>query len=165
LAALALAPCFPTPARAQDNAIQDNGIGIVRDAETEALLQSYLNPLFKAAGVRQGQVQVFLVPDDSFNAFVADNEHMFVNTGAIIQADTPNDLIGVLAHETGHVAHQDTSKFAQQIKQTQSIARIATLLGVGAAVAAGTSGVQGAGQVGQGIAAAVPSLAMRSLLG
>lgn len=156
---------FSGPAYAQDNGQGGNSVGIVRDAETEALLQDYLRPLFKAAGVPAGQVQVFIVPDDAYNAFVADSQHMFVNSGAIIQSDKPNELIGVLAHETGHVAHKDTSKFAQKIKDTRSIALIATLLGVGAAVAAGASGVQGAGTIAQGVLTAVPTLAERSLLG
>ncbi len=55
---------------------------IVRDAETEALLQDYLAPIFKAAGIRAGQMQVFLIPSDEFNAFVADNKRIFVNVGA-----------------------------------------------------------------------------------
>jgi predicted Zn-dependent protease len=152
------------PALAQDSP-PNGGVGIVRDAETEALLQSYLKPLFKAAGIPAGQVQVFIVPDEDFNAFVADAQHMFVNSGAIIQTDTPNELIGVLAHETGHVAHQDTAKLAQKIKDTQSIALIASLLGVAGAVAGSMSGVQGAAPVGQSILSAVPSIAMRSLLG
>src|SRR5437868_9705982 len=72
------------------------GVSIVRDAETEALLQDYLRPIFKAAGIPASQVQIFIVPSDDFNAFVADNQHMFVNAGAIIQSDTANELIGVL---------------------------------------------------------------------
>src|SRR5437868_7666902 len=75
--ALALAPAM---ASAQ-------GVSIVRDAETEALLQDYLAPLFKAANVRAGQMQVFIVPSDEFNAFVTDNSHMFVNVGAILESN------------------------------------------------------------------------------
>src|SRR5689334_18370638 len=73
---------------------------IVRDAETEALIKTYLNPIFKVAGIRAENRQVFLVPDQSFNAFVADGSKVFVNVGAIIISETPNELIGVLAHET-----------------------------------------------------------------
>src|ERR1051326_5737535 len=79
---LLLSPALMATARAE-------GISIVRDAETEALLQDYLKPIFKVAGVPGGQVQIFIVPSDDFNAFVADNQHMFVNVGAIIQSDTP----------------------------------------------------------------------------
>src|SRR4051794_38062405 len=101
-------------------------IGIVRDAETEALLQDYLKPIFKAAGIPAGQVQVFIVPSDQFNAFVIDNQHMFVNAGAIIQSDTPNELIGVLAHESAHIKHQDNSQMQQVMKETQSMTLLAS---------------------------------------
>ena len=97
------------------NTASAQNIGIVRDAETEALLQDYLKPIFKAAGIPAGQVQAFIVPSDDFNAFVIDNQHMFVNSGAIIQSDTPNELIGVLAHESGHIKHQDNSQMQQAL--------------------------------------------------
>jgi predicted Zn-dependent protease len=155
---LAFSPLLSAPLAAQS-------VSIVRDAETEALLQDYLAPIFRAAGVRGGQMQVFIVPSDEFNAFVTDNQHMFVTVGAIVQSDTPNELIGVLAHETGHVAHQDNAKLQQVVKETKSMALIATLLGVGAAVAAGAAGSgSGAGAIGQGVMTAVPSIADRSLL-
>jgi predicted Zn-dependent protease len=156
--ALALTPALPTRAVAQS-------VSIVRDAETEALLQDYLAPIFRAAGIRAGQLQVFIVPSDDFNAFVTDNQHMFINVGTLVQADTPNEVIGVLAHETAHVAHQDNAKIQQVVQETKSMALIATLLGVGAAVAAGASGSgSGAGAIGQGVMTAVPSIAERSLL-
>jgi predicted Zn-dependent protease len=150
---------------AQPHAAAAQGVNIVRDAETEALLQNYLAPIFRAAGIRSGQTQVFVVPSDEFNAFVADNQHMFVNSGAIIDSATPNELIGVLAHESGHVAHQDNAKLQQIVQETKSMALIASLLGMGAAVAAGAAGSgSGAGAIGQGVMTAVPSIAERSLL-
>jgi predicted Zn-dependent protease len=158
LLALLLSPLLTQTALA-------DGISIVRDAETEALLQDYLKPIFKAAGVPAGQVQIFIVPSDDFNAFVADNQHMFVNAGAIIQSDTPNELIGVLAHETGHIAHQDNSQLQQVVQELKSTALIASLFGVGAAVAGGLAGSKDAAVLGQGLLTAVPSIAERSLLG
>src|SRR5438874_12618176 len=155
---LALAPVLIRPAFGQ-------GVSIVRDAETEALLQDYLKPIFKAAGIPASQVQIFIVPSDDFNAFVADNQHMFVNAGAIIQSETPNELIGVLAHESGHVRHQDNSQLQQVVKETRSAALIASLFGIGAAVAGGLAGSKDAATLGQGFLTAVPSIAERSLLG
>ncbi len=160
-AALAFSPVLPPPPAIA----QGGAVSIVRDAETEALLQDYLAPIFRAAGVRVGQMQVFIVPSDEFNAFVTDPSHMFVNVGAIIESTTPNELIGVLAHETGHVAHQDNAKLQQVVQETKSMALIAALLGLGAAVAAGAAGSgSGAGAIGQGVMTAVPSIAERGLL-
>ena len=139
-----------------------DGIPTVRDAETEALLADYLRPIVKAAGVPMPKIH--LVPSDEFNAFVTDNGNLFVNTGAIIQTETPNELIGILAHETGHIVDQDTARFAQQVADTKTAMLIASLIGAGAAVAGAATGSADAGQAGMGIFSATPGVAERSLL-
>ena len=60
---------------------------------------------------------------------------MFINTGALMTAETPNEIIGVIAHEAGHIAggHQETLR--DQLARAQTMAIVATLLGVGAMVA------------------------------
>ena len=128
-------------------------VSIVRDAETEALIKSYLAPLFKAAGVRSQRRGVFLVPNQSFNAFVADGSKIFVNVGAIITSQTPSELIGVLAHETAHVANGDLARFKQQLQSTKNAALLASLIGIGAAAAGAAAGVGGLSEAGAGIVA------------
>ncbi len=129
------------PAHAQ------KGPPIVRDAEIEQLLKEYTQPLLRAAGLAQQNVQVVIINDRSFNAFVADGRRIFVNGGALMDAETPNQIIGVLAHETGHIAggHLARLREAMAAATTQSI--IAMLLGIGAMVAAG-GGNSGLGQAG-----------------
>ena len=129
------------PAHAQ------KGPPIVRDAEIEQLLKEYSQPLLRAAGLAQQNVQVVIINDRSFNAFVADGRRIFVNGGALMDAATPNQIIGVLAHETGHIAggHLARLREAMAAATTQSI--IAMLLGIGAMVAAG-GGNSGLGQAG-----------------
>ena len=78
-------------------------LSLIRDAETEALIADYTMPIFRAAGVSSNNIKVHLVNDTSFNAFVVDGRNMFINTGAILLSETPNQLIGVIAHETGHI--------------------------------------------------------------
>jgi predicted Zn-dependent protease len=75
-----------------------------------------------------------------FNAFVADGRRIFVNYGALMQSDTPNQIIGVLAHETGHLAGGHLSKLREQLAQAQTQMIIAMLLGAGAMVAGARSG-------------------------
>ena len=139
-----------------------DGIPVVRDAETEALLADYLRPIFKAAGITPPKIHI--VPSNEFNAFVADKGDMFVNTEAIIETKTPNELIGILAHETGHIADQDTARLVQQMNDTKTAMLIASLVGAGAAVAGAATGSQDAGRAGMGIFSAVPGVAERSLL-
>jgi len=108
-AALAIAPVLTpvAPARAQEN----KGPAILRDTESEQLLREYTRPILRAAGLEKQNIQMVIINDSSFNAFVADGRRIFVNYGAIMQSETPNQLIGVLAHETGHLAggHLSTS--------------------------------------------------------
>src|SRR4029079_5642409 len=79
-------------------AFADDRIATVSDAETEALLTDYLRPIVKAGGQQMPKIQ--LINQQAFNAFVTTGHRLFVNTGTIITTKTPNELIGVLAHET-----------------------------------------------------------------
>ena len=137
----------------------------IRDAETEALIQDYIQPIFKAAGVRSSSVQLFLVEDPSFNAFVASGQKLVVNTGAIIDSKTPNELIGVLAHETGHLAGDHQAKLREQVDRANTLATIGALAGIGAAIAGSATGSGDAARAGGGIVAGSSEAARRSLLG
>ncbi|TIT62103.1 MAG: M48 family peptidase, partial [Mesorhizobium sp.] len=46
------------------------GVPVVRDAEIEALVRDYARPIFKAAGLANDGIDIVLVNDSSFNAFV-----------------------------------------------------------------------------------------------
>lgn len=94
LAACALLASAP-PASAQ---------GLIRDAEIEDTLRVYTDPLLQAAGLTPSDVDLYIIGDPSINAFVAGGQNIFVHTGLIMEAQTPNEVIGVLAHETGHIA-------------------------------------------------------------
>jgi predicted Zn-dependent protease len=135
----------------------------VRDAETEALLYDYLRPIFKAAGVTPVPT-IHLVQSDQFNAFVTGRNDMFVNTGAIIQTETPNELTGILAHETGHIANDDIARLSQQMQDSKSVLMMATLLGIGAAAAGAATHNAGAAQAGAGVVSGSNSVIYRSLM-
>jgi predicted Zn-dependent protease len=77
--------------------------GILRDAETEALLAEMSKPLIVAAGLSPANVKVVLIQDNSINAFVAGGQIVYVNSGLIDAADNANEVQGVIAHELGHV--------------------------------------------------------------
>ena len=90
---------------------------ILRDTETEQLLRDYTRPILRAAGLEKQNIQMVIINDGSFNAFVADGRRIFVNYGAIMQSETPNQIIGVLAHETGHLAGGHLAKIREQLAQ------------------------------------------------
>ena len=133
-AALAFAPMSAALAQ------QEKGPPVLRDTEAEQLLREYTRPILRAAGLEKQNIQVVIINDGTFNAFVADGRRIFVNYGAIMQSETPNQLIGVLAHETGHLAGGHLAKMREQMAQAQTQMIIAMLLGAGAMVAGSRSG-------------------------
>ncbi|MET0669184.1 MAG: M48 family metalloprotease [Xanthobacteraceae bacterium] len=135
--ACALAVTTVAPAWAQD---MPRGLPLIRDAELEQLLRDYTQPILKAAGLAQQNIRVIIIHDRSFNAFVMDGRRIFVNAGALMESTVPNQIIGVLAHETGHIAGGHLSRLREQLAQAQSQMIIAMLLGIGAMVAASKSG-------------------------
>lgn len=153
---------FAVAAVAPANA-QSRGVPIVRDAEIEALLADYAEPILRVAGVKRNRTDIVLVNQRSFNAFVSGRK-IFINVGAIVQAETPNEIIGVIAHEVGHLAGGHQDRLRQQIDRAQTIAAVTTVLGVGAAIAGGVSGNRDAARAGGGIAAGGVEAAQRGLL-
>lgn len=143
------------------------GLPLIRDTEIEALLNDYARPIFKAAGLGTGRVQMRIVKSDAFNAFVLDGRNVFIHTGALTQAETPNQVIGVIAHEAGHISGGHMAALRARIARDQTRALLVQLLGIGAmiggAVAGGDTGrdIMSAGQGGMG---AGSEIIMRSLL-
>ncbi|WP_375414958.1 M48 family metalloprotease [uncultured Bradyrhizobium sp.] len=139
----------PVTALAQEN----KGPALLRDAEIEQLLRDYTRPILRAAGLEKQNIQVVIINDGGFNAFVADGRRIFVNYGALMKSETPNQLIGVLAHETGHLAGGHLAKMREQLAQAQTQMIIAMLLGAGAVVAGAKSGNSNSGLSNVGAAA------------
>lgn len=138
-------------------------VPVVRDAEIEALVRDYARPIFKAAGLSGDAINIVLVNDQSFNAFVA-GRRMFINTGALMTAETPNEIIGVIAHEAGHIAGGHQQKLREQLERAKTMAILATLLGAGAMVAGATSNSRGLAGAGMGVMAGGGEMAQRSIL-
>jgi predicted Zn-dependent protease len=158
-AALALAPVFPAMAQ------QQKGPPVIRDTEAEQLLREYTRPILRAAGLEKQNIQIVIINDGSFNAFVADGRRIFVNYGAMMQSETPNQIIGVLAHETGHLAGGHLAKMREQMAQAQTQMIIAMLLGAGALVAGARSGANsGLSNVGAAAVSAPQEMIRRNLI-
>ena len=126
---------------------------MIRDTEAEQLLRDYTRPILRTAGLEKQNIQVVIINDSAFNAFVADGRRIFVNYGALMQSETPNQLIGVLAHETGHLAGGHLAKMREQMAQAQTQMIIAMLLGAGAMVAGARGGSSNSGLSNVGAAA------------
>lgn len=162
VAALVLSAAIVLPAPAW---AQGPKLNVIRDAEIEDLLRDYTRPILRVAKLGGQNVEVVMLGDRSFNAFVADGRRIFVNVGALYDSETPNQLIGVLAHETGHIAGGHLARLRDQIANAQTASIVAMLLALGAAGAGAAAGVQGVGQAIPGLVLGPQEMIRRSLLG
>ncbi|GAB4575965.1 MAG: M48 family metalloprotease [Rhodothalassiaceae bacterium] len=133
------------------------GIRTLRDAEFEHFLHRISDPIFEAAGVRPEDVTIVIVDDTSLNAFYAGGQAIFVHTGLILETDNVDQVIGVIAHETGHMSGGHVQRFDEAVKPATSISILGLLLG--AAAIAG-----GAPEAGIGLITGSQNAAQRTVL-
>lgn len=123
---------------------------LLRDAETENDIKTMAAPIFRAAGLEPSDVGVYLIQDNSLNSFVAGGQAIFINSGLVLRAETPNQLLGVIAHETGHIAggHVLRAKEAMRNASIESIIAMVAAAGVGVLGRSGAPllGAQGVGE-------------------
>lgn len=142
---------MPRLASAQDS------ISFIRDAEIEGDIRLFVTPVFAAAGLDASAVHIYLVNDPQINSFVAGGQNVFINTGLLTRSQNPNQVIGVIAHETGHIAGGHLLRSQEEMHNATIKGIIAMVLGAGAsALARG----EGAG----GILAGSAGVAQRSFL-
>lgn len=147
-AAFAALTAIPSLASAQ---------AIIRDAEIEDTLRTFDTPVLRAANIRQEDVRFYIVQDPSINAFVAGGQNIFVHTGLIMAAREPNEIIAVMAHETGHIAGGHLSRAAR----AQANAMPPALISIGLGILALAAGQPGAGAA---LISGAPAFAMGSFV-
>jgi len=129
------------------------GLAILRDAEIEHTIRRMAEPIFKAAGLNKNSVHTYLINDNTLNAFVAGGQNIFIHSGLLIQAKNANQVIGVIAHETGHITGSHLSRSAEGMKGATAVTLLGAILGAAAiAAGAGDAGmalIMGGQQIGQ----------------
>ena len=91
-----------------------------------------MTPIWKVAGLDPTAVQILIVQDGTLNAFVAGGQRIFINTGLLMRTERPNQLIGVLAHETGHIAGGHLARAQEEMEKLSTLQILEALLGAGA---------------------------------
>lgn len=129
MAGVLLAPV--SAAQAQE----ERGVSLIRDTEIEEILRQDANPVFLAAGLRPENITIHIVGDKELNAFVAVGQNLFLNIGLIIETKTPNELIGVIAHETGHIAGGHIARSGGAMREAMGPMIVSVGLGILAALA------------------------------
>ena len=132
-------------------------MSLIRDAEIEDTIRAYTVPLLEAAGLGADAVRLYIVNDRSINAFVAGGPNLFLSSGMLSVAEDPGEIIGVIAHEIGHIAGGHLVRTRDAMENASAEMILATVLAAGAIVA-------GEGEVGTAIMAGGQSLAQQSFL-
>ncbi len=146
-----LGATWGSPVRAEDR------LSLIRDAEIERTIRSYAQPLFGAASLDVDAVKIHLVNDGRINAFVAGGLNLFINTGLLEASDTSNEVIGVIAHELGHIEGGHLIRRKEAMEHATAEAILAMVLGTVVAAAGG-------GEAGAVIYQGGSEIAQRGLL-
>ena len=130
---------------------------LLRDADIEHAFSELARPILQVAGLRPDQVKIMLVDDGSFNAFVIDRHHIFLNSGLVLKTRSPEMLQSVIAHEVAHIANGHISRRMQNIQATRNAVRF------GVALALATGGANKNPELGAGLAIGMSNSAQRVL--
>jgi len=134
------------------------GISLIRDAEIETTIRTFATPVFRVAGLEPSHIRIYLVDDRSLNAFVAGGQRLFINTGLLLRSDNANQIIGVIAHETGHIAGAHLSRVQSALAKSSVPVILSYILGSAAVIATGRS------DIGSAIIAGGQTVALRNFL-
>ena len=149
---LVLAPFLQ--AAAQESGGGSGALSFIRDAEIESTVRTWWMPIIQAAGLDPQAVHIYLINDPTLNAFVAGGQNLFLNTGTLLRSQTPNQLVGIMAHETGHIAGGHLARFEREMHNDTIASIIAMAVGAAVAAAArspdaGAAAILGGTQVGE----------------
>jgi predicted Zn-dependent protease len=115
-------------------------LSLIRDAEIESSIRTMVTPIWRAARLDPSAVEIMIVQDNSLNAFVAGGQRIFINTGLLLRTERPNQLIGVLAHETGHIAGGHLARAQEEMEKLSTLQILEALLGAGAMAGSSAAG-------------------------
>ena len=109
-------------------------ISIIRESETEKMLRDICYPIFKVAGLDTKNLKIYIVNDNSINAFVSGGQNIFINSGLIKKFSDPSVISGVIAHEIGHIASSHLAKGSEAFTNNANATLLGYLLGIGAII-------------------------------
>ena len=122
--------------------IKAKRISMIRDVEIETTIRSYAELLFLAAGLEPSSIRIHILEDNTLNAFVAGGQQIFINTGLILKSKNVGQIIGVLAHEIGHIAGGHLNRTINSMKDARSTMTIATIITAGLMAASSAAGMR-----------------------
>ena len=112
---------------------------LIQDTEIEERLHTFAAPILEIADLKSSSVKIYIVNDDSLNAFVAGGQKIFINTGLILRSDSANQIIGVIAHEAGHISGGHLSRVSNLLSKSSTSSILGAIIGGAAVIATGSS--------------------------
>jgi predicted Zn-dependent protease len=109
-------------------------LSAIRDSETESFLRDIATPLWKKSGLNPDSVRIILINNPQLNAYVTGGQMIFLHTGIITQFENPFVLLGVLAHETGHISGGHLARGHEVMDKAFATTALTYVLGAAAAV-------------------------------
>ena len=103
---------------------------IINDAEINNYINFLSKPLLVSSGLNENFVEVNIIFDDKINAFVTNGQRIFIHSGLITNSDEPEEIIGVIAHEIGHIASGHLTRTREVISSASTAGILAALFGV-----------------------------------
>ena len=146
------------PPHAQENRNGGDQPTFIRDAEIESYLHALAAPIYRAADINPDDITIAIVESNTVNAFVAGGMNEFFYTGLLQLADSPEQLIGVMAHETGHIAGGHLIRGKEEMRNASAEAILGAVLALGAGIASGNA------QAAAGALSGSQNIAERSFL-
>ncbi len=140
-AVLTILLCMALPARA---------VTLLRDADIEHALSRLARPVLTAAGLPASSIQVMVIDDHTYNAFIVDNRHIFIHSGLLLKLTSAAQLQSVIAHEAAHIANGHIARRMQNARAANTLAGLGMALAAAAAVSSGNSSA--ASGIGLGMA-------------
>lgn len=131
---------------------------LINDTETEQFLSELVAPLGTAANIPGGRLNINIVSDDDFNAFVRGGEDVFIYTGLLKQIKNPDALVAVVAHELGHTIGGHMAQLSARMDAEMKRTMLIQALGIGLMVAGGNP------SLGAGVLAGSSGVATQSML-
>ena len=141
--------------------VKAQNLNLIQDAEIELYIRDWVNPILKIANLNPNSVNIYIVNDETINAFVAGGQNIFINTGLILKAKEVNALIGVIAHEIGHITGGHLNRTINSMKKARETVTIATIITAGLMAASKVAGLDTPGGLAK-LATLGPSIAERN---
>ncbi len=93
-------------------------VTISEDAEIYGVVRQIADPLLKEAGFDPKGHEIYIIDDDTVNAFTDSSQDIYIYTGIIELCDI-SMLRGVLAHEISHISHFHVPQKVDELKNAR----------------------------------------------